>query len=1408
MSNNNFKLVIVSSNAAGDKTQTNGVDTKDMKVEIRYTDLCNNTVSDTCGNLIKALRTNKNRMKMIFNAQDINQDGSYDFFPIITEATALAPATAITSFTTINSGFWVDQTYNISLHIGSINTDPTTSIITDGPELLDVPTISVQDKSATISVQLNSHKLTITERECTITGKFWNTSTSLSTDNIMVVVNKDISLNGTKIVDTFTLNNDYLAGTNPNLQFINDNQYLVYARYSNTIGELGGSNEFKFYIRPTQMPALIESNKMLFMSNLELLDTSLGGATLFWDWPSNKSSLETANTASNKTIPNKVTVSYQEIVKDSKGDWVAQTATKKSRSIDISGVKVGNTYQYTSDALKLVKNGPLNMPFSYTWDAKDIPVGTAVQAQVVFENGFGGNQSGSLAVSNNVMAMSLPAPLDVKYVVDASDSNVTFYYDASNGTPQLNGGILQPIYKMTLNGNVSDISFNIAREFDTTKNLDITLGTYRSSLTLGQTSTFNFNTVTKSPFDISKSFVSLPRDATTYTIYGKGRVGRVQKIASYKLDSSNRPLVTVDGWKAFSVNFIPPALNTSLTGGIGGDPAKAKVKFHLYRNGAPQTDYKPIDYPAVAEQEQSWVIKDDTTFPDNFSVLVMVDDPQYTTRSYGKLPDAIPTTFDVSGQFSVSVSGESLTFVPKVQELTYDVSNQVVTWKDQTAKSLTDAKLLGLLVYNNVIVKDDYTGSILNPSVALSRFWASDSSLNNFDLSASSVVSNTKYSVFVVPEYRYEAKDLSNTTVNRFNVKLRDLTSVSSLSFIAGRAPSAPRNLRVTSEDKGLGVMWSDSSLNGGEFNQYDIAAVQAITTDAVDVPAFPINQASVISTKFSDSKFGISVTKAFETRKTGIDARSNILITPSSMKDDLSYNIAVRATSDFKPRTDVVVVPYELTDSSAVKLSLVSPTLTNQTVPGPWSIFSRAVQPMSPVDNATFTVSSSVGSIVVQFTPGKNADAYIMFIDGRAQPEIRYPNDTREIFSITVASSLVVSGKPVKIGFANVRLDKNSNDIIETSDLKDAIDKAVQVVPGTAANPGAPESIQFKVDTGKISVQYSAPTNTSSAGQEIILNFIKYKASALSYDISYSDAVLIAAPSTLSSDASGIWIDLPKVNQSQTYNVDIRAKYTIQKIGDSAATDLGGLQATYVSVWRRVNLTAPIRVGPAPVAGSIVDKSLKEDVSFNRISFQYKLPDRVANFPYDISNLTITDLSGETAFTATRTAGDISYNSVVTFEISNVLHGKEYNFQVAPVANYLFAQAPPATLVPKAVPFGKLNITGIQPLTGNPTSGYTAFTVTVDLNGDKLNDIILVSDPVGPGALEVKTMVGPSLPTITYSGSAKTSNGTAASPLIAANQTATFTVNVQTACVSLLLIANGKTSAIRNFPTNAPLTF
>jgi hypothetical protein len=1439
-----YNFVITKTRTAVD-TGTDGK--KAVIFNIQYRDGSTN-VLDTCANLINFLGQ-ITEVQLISKGTSIDKrdyDNSFNFLieSTLNSTTNTAVDKAITKFTTPIQ-YIVNGAYDFTFNIGATMRDSSIgqTIITDSPTL-GTKTQFAFNEAVLMSNDVKKNGRNITKATYTITGDFINiTSNSEQTTTRIVVrdVSSSAPVNATTtdarfLKDEFTLNNDSLQGltdsngnTLPNMKFINGKEYHVWVSYSNQAQDPdgtyeGGSSKYDFKFTPTNIPA---ATTMKFMSNLELADSTTvveKGATLFWTWPANKVALETANTPIRS-----VTVSYKVLLQKD-GVWTAQNfqagtpTTEYSTTYDISSIKVdATTWKYTSPALRSLPllNGPSDISYAFSHAWNDIPAGTAVQAQVYFSNIYSVvGATPNAASSNNVMVMKLPDPLDVKYVVDVSNTNpsVTFFYDISKGSPSLHGGVQQPLFKMTKDGTVTDMSFVRLPE------KDITLGTFKVDLVKGTAHTFEFNTVTKSPFpEDNKSYVSRATDRTRHTIYGKGTVGQVTQIATYSLDSSNRPL-TKNGLKAFSVNFIPPALTTALTGGIGGTPNRDIVKFFLYKNGVQVVDLNgnpdPINYPAVAGQEQSWTIVDNLIFgSNNYSVLVVVKDPQFTPpRSFGALPADLLSNYDVSGQLSASVAGTSLAYIPKVVDLTYDVSNQQITWKDQNVEN---SKADGAKVTNKFILTRDYDASV---NSVLSKIWTRENSLNVVDLSnvTPSLISDQKYSVFVVPEYHYVAKDLSNTTVDRFNVKLRDHSPlfVSSLSFIAGKAPGPPRDLRVTSEDKGLGVMWTDSSLNGGEFSTYNIAAVKYDLAEvvAVDNPAFPTNQRSVLNSPFAAS---ISVNHAFNSRSDGLDGKS---IAFAPMNDDFAYSIAVRAETEFKTRPNTISAKYTVNDASSTTLLLESPSVDSKysKVYGPWVVSQNSNQkPKNAVENAKFDIKSDLNNVVVEYTPpaSNSTEAYIMYLDGRAQSANPTPYPALSTFYydpngvgkflIDISASKVPAGKPVRIGFVNVR--DNETSPLETSDISFALANAQLVVPGDVTAPGDPRNPLFKVDLSSIYVQCSPPTSKGAADQEIIREFLKYKASSISYDISYS----VAGESTYGNvvaqevEISGNWFKIPvKFPNNKTYNVDIRAKYTM--FGYNFGFNASSAQATYNSAWVRVS-TVPIRVGPEPLPGNFVINSLREDVSFNRISFQYKLPALVPNFPYSITTLQITDLSGDNAFSAA-SSGDISYNSVVTFDISNVLHGKEYNFQVAPVANYSFAQAPPATVVPKAVPFGKLNITSIQPSQGNPTTGYSEFKVTVDLNGDKLNDIILVSDPVGAGPLEVKVLVGTTgllaLPTMTLSGAAKTTAGTAASPLIAANQTATFTVSVQNPCVSLLLIANGKTSAIRNFPTNASLTF
>jgi len=1432
-----YKFVITKTRTAVD-TASDG--RKAVIFNIQYQDASTNAVvMDTCSNLVSYLSGLRD-IKLISKGTTESIDLS-DFKRDVGDLTyniqlnGIISETKATTIFETQAEYFVNGTYQFSFYIGPMVSNSATTII-------DKPTIGTKtefafNEAVFISNQVKKNGSNITKVTYVIAGKFQalDNSKPNTTRTVSRTLTASAPVNASTtdarfLTDEFTLNNDSLKGLRDSnnavlddLKFMNNDLYHVFVTYSNVSMDPdqtyeGGTSEYDFKFTPTNIPT---ATTMKFMSNLELADSTTvveKGATLFWTWPANKVALETANTPIRS-----VTVSYKLLSKQPNGEWIAQNwqqntlTTEYSTTYDITSIKVdATTWNYTSPALRSLPllNGPSDISYAFSHAWNDIPAGTAVQAQVYFSNSVVGTTPNA-ASSNNVMVMKLPDPLDVKYVVDVSNTNpsVTFFYDISKGSPSLHGGVQQPLFKMTKDGTVTDMSFVRLPE------KDITLGTFKVDLVKGTAHTFEFNTVTKSPFtDDIKSYVSRATDRTRHTIYGKGTVGQVTQIATYSLDSSNRPL-TKNGLKAFSVNFIPPALTTALTGGIGGTPNRDIVKFFLYKNGVQVVDLNgnpdPINYPAVAGQEQSWTIVDNLIFgSNNYSVLVVVKDPQFTPpRSFGALPADLLSNYDVSGQLSASVAGTSLDYVPKVEELTYDVSNQQITWKDQNLES---SKADGAKVTNKFILTRDYDASV---NTVESRNWTANNSLKVVDLSnvTPSLISDQKYSVFVVPEYHYVAKDLSNTTVDRFNVKLRDQRFVTPLSFIAGKAPGPPRDLRVTSEDTGLGVMWTDSSLNGGEFSTYNIAAVKY---DPLDVgnPAFPTNQRSVLNSPFAAS---ISVNHAFNSRSDGLDGKS---IAFAPMNDDFAYSIAVRAETEFKTRPNTISAKYTVNDASSTTLLLESPSVDSKysKVYGPWVVSQNSNQkPKNAVENAKFDIKSDLNNVVVEYTPpaSNSTKAYIMYLDGRAQSAnpTPYPAfstfyyDTNGVgkFLIDISASKVPAGKPVRIGFVNVR--DNETSPLETSDISFALANAQLVVPGDVTAPGDPRNPLFKVDLSSIYVQCSPPTSKGAADQEIIREFLKYKASSISYDISYS----VAGESTYGNvvaqevEISGNWFKIPvKFPNNKTYNVDIRAKYTM--FGYNFGSNASSAQATYNSAWVRVS-TVPIRVGPEPLPGNFVINSLREDVSFNRISFQYKLPALVPNFPYSITTLQITDLSGDNAFSAA-SSGDISYNSVVTFDISNVLHGKEYNFQVAPVANYSFAQAPPATVVPKAVPFGKLNITSIQPSQGNPTTGYSEFKVTVDLNGDKLNDIILVSDPVGAGPLEVKVLVGTTgllaLPTMTLSGAAKTTAGTAASPLIAANQTATFTVSVQNPCVSLLLIANGKTSAIRNFPTNASLTF
>ena len=832
-------------------------------------------------------------------------------------------------------------------------------------------------------------------------------------------------------------------------------------------------------------------------------------------------------------------------------------------------------------------------------------------------------------------------------------------------------------------------------------------------------------------------------------------MGRIATISSSPVDENGIPL-TSGGNPAVSISFTVPTNDVSLNGGANGP-----VSFVL-RNESNKNVLSPLSYPTSSSTSTlNWIVPQELGYTKQYKVAVQVLDQQFVSKTDGELP-SVPRINTVEGSSSNSTSVQSITYVSapsnlKITRLANGTSANL-SWTPQTPAP-GQGYLFDPSFVNVLVVLDDVSGSPVVP--------ATDVSFTDVSRNITSLTVGRKYSAHLIPKQRFGSFTL--------------MRNVEAVSFIAAGNPTSPTIVSVLPADKQITFDWSDSTAVGGRLGNYEVAAIQDVSSSST-TPAFPTNQKAAESVSASL----ITINKAYTTLENGLSTSS--ASTQSMVNNTLEgYRLAVRSTSSLDASSQAVPVTYE-------SLRLNGPASPADTLRSEWTVLLDKVFPsVGATQPGSLTVVSDISNVSVSWPA--DIEEFVVYLNNALYfTSSTYKNTLLQQSGASrlingTATDASYSYVPAAVPGAGashlIRCGLRINEIRVHNISKGGVLSPAQTLQNVSAlqPAGSVTSAAFEViDASTCRVTFTAPVNTGGAGQTVSpLNGSPSTAGNLMYLIHVENAQAQSLRNPF--ETSSVENRLTLANNSSVFI----AIQTYWMINNTRITNNDKVYVNRMSGSTR----QPIVLGPAPVAGTIGDVQDLATGNSNQISFKYRTPApigypisslqvRVFDGNSEITSQTITPQSGSSSF-----AYDVSSQNI---DVSGLKLGKSYKVQVEPIGNYFSAQNPPLSIA-TVVPYKKMEILSIAKNGDN-------YTCDVSLNGDKITGITAIIKPSAAGPLTIQTPLVTSNPNlITFSGFESATHG----PL----QTARFSFS-SPGSASALVIVNGKTFDILDNPANS----
>lgn len=708
-------------------------------------------------------------------------------------------------------------------------------------------------------------------------------------------------------------------------------------------------------------------------------------------------------------------------------------------------------------------------------------------------------------------------------------------------------------------------------------------------------------------------------------------------------------------------------------------------------------------------------------------------------------------------------------------------------------------------IYNRIMMFED------NNTSPVYEILVQHSQYSNYMSPEITLTTGKNYSLFVIAERIYSKLMHNSRSLYRFeSAILRN--NYYTCNFVVNGTPGAPTQIQLFASDKKVDVYWDPpNDLQG--VNADSISYMMYLNKEPDSFPYYtntpsPVFQEYVALVSGTSS---VSITKAFATRAAS-NNRTNLV----DLVNDSEYSFGMKATG-YVGGDSLAKTQYSHTNGAGKVLQ--------ESVSSVMSLTANSAIPISPVEGVVSNVYTTVVADNVpkpntvdilaqesqlQITFNKDTvntpnDVYIDLVENDAlgAGEAIVPAfDTRGargvsgsgLFSLesTPIDSQPVEYKQYKFqrinvagvfkyqlvipGLVNGRQYRVNIRYIRYSNGLDVFSDVVSLVKAPEAPPTAPLNPSFMVDSNKISVLYSSPTNTG--GASVGLNGpIQYRITLSSS----SDAVL----ATYDTSQLSYTIQTGLTNGSD-YKVLIAAFYI--KATDGSAVIGSSIHANTVSP----NL---IRPNPAPtgptlsvvvgatntIGGSITLPASSEmniypinryDVYVRQKSEPTKkaLVQSFAAAPGTHPsglNLTVNALAASSTVNFSQISMFNTTYATTGFNHVKPLNGYLYELVVETIVTYKFAQAAQEK-VAEATPYGSVNIKDAVIKSGSNGKTYT---VTVNSNGTgPINNVIALAKPIGTTAMLVQNLSGGALPNITVLGNLDNSND-----FVAANQISTF---------------------------------
>jgi hypothetical protein len=603
------------------------------------------------------------------------------------------------------------------------------------------------------------------------------------------------------------------------------------------------------------------------------------GIVVYSKWPTDKGTLEGGGLKITKV---KVILTTLKVDVDGTTWSADDTVPLVEKEYLLPSTYASSTYTYTSpdgiyNATGFDTTAGNSAPFRFI--ITDVAVGTAVKANVVFgnANGYPG-QNGSF--TQNVMSMLCPEqPTLLGHVIPgATDCSFEIYRTA---LPATNGGIANK-YRITgsevaISGTSSAITFNSMVEFNSASfatnlvpSTNVNVFKYSEiSPTIGSTYNYNFETITKDPFDSNKMYYS---NLASISLISKKTISSYKQIQVRSWNNDGTP-VLIGGVPGIYFNFKAESLtDVTFHGGVNGSSITANdVSIRLAKNSqlVSLTEFPAKQHPGTnIVTALTYNIPQSIASADQYYIRVVVADRQFTSiNSATGLPNAPDTQELISSDSSPQLSMASESYLPAVIGLTIvrdatdatkatlkytkppdSTTFSICGFNPSTAAAAADAtagliKILTRRAHNAIVVIDDLTGlkstvtvkmpivSTITTTAKTTNIipWNYVKSANNVELELAGLVAGNAYTVYALSgmyttQLGYYQSDGTVSATNDFQGFIRK--NYTSYSFVAAAPALAPTPFDVYGKNASVFGEWTaPGSFNGASLKNYDISA-------------------------------------------------------------------------------------------------------------------------------------------------------------------------------------------------------------------------------------------------------------------------------------------------------------------------------------------------------------------------------------------------------------------------------------------------------------------------------------------------------------------------------------------------------------------------------------------------------